>query len=92
MIVEQTVEIPPSRQLLVKVPPEVPLGKVILTFTPAPANKDREYAEKIWTYNRTHPEEFKAKLQKLRGSLDNNSFLGLDGLEYQKKVREEWDK
>ena len=56
MRIEQTVEIPSSRRLLVDVPPEVPVGKAILTFTPATANKDLESAEAIWAANRAHPE------------------------------------
>jgi hypothetical protein len=35
MSVTQTVEIPASRKLTIEVPPEVPAGRVILTFTPA---------------------------------------------------------
>ena len=35
MTIEQTVEIPPSRRITLDVPPQVPLGTVILTFTPA---------------------------------------------------------
>jgi hypothetical protein len=30
----QTVEIPANRQLIVEVPSEIPMGQVILTFTP----------------------------------------------------------
>ena len=37
MIIEQTIEIPDSRRITLEVPPEVPLGRVILTFTPAEA-------------------------------------------------------
>jgi hypothetical protein len=36
MSITQTVEIPASRRLTIDVPREVPLGKNILTFTPAP--------------------------------------------------------
>ena len=35
MIIEQTIEIPASRRITLDVPPEVPMGKVILTFVPA---------------------------------------------------------
>jgi hypothetical protein len=34
MTIEQTVEIPADRRLIIDVPPEVPVGPVILTFTP----------------------------------------------------------
>jgi hypothetical protein len=93
MIVEQTVDVPPSRQLYINVPQEVPVGKTILTFTPAFAAlaENLDHAEKIWAYNRSHPEELKVKLQELQGSLDKNAFDGLSGVEYQRKVRDEWD-
>ena len=35
MTFEQTIEIPESRRITIDVPPQVPLGTVILTFTPA---------------------------------------------------------
>jgi hypothetical protein len=34
MSVTQTVEIPANHKLIIDVPPEVPAGSVILTFTP----------------------------------------------------------
>lgn len=34
MMVQQTVEIPASRRIVIEVPPDVPVGKAILTFTP----------------------------------------------------------
>jgi len=34
MAITQTVEIPASREINLKVPPEVPVGRTILTFTP----------------------------------------------------------
>jgi hypothetical protein len=39
MVIEQAIEIPPNHRLYVDVPPEVPTGKVILTFTPVSAAK-----------------------------------------------------
>jgi hypothetical protein len=35
MTIEQTIEVPASRRITLEVPPEIPAGKVILTFTPA---------------------------------------------------------
>ena len=37
MTIEQTVEIPASHRLTIDVPREVPAGRTILAFTPAPA-------------------------------------------------------
>jgi hypothetical protein len=36
MTITQTVEIPADRRVTIVVPPQVPAGKVILTFTPVP--------------------------------------------------------
>jgi hypothetical protein len=35
MTIEQTIDVPASRRLTLDIPPEIPIGKVILTFTPA---------------------------------------------------------
>ena len=34
MTITQTVEIPASRRIILEVPPQIPTGQVILTFTP----------------------------------------------------------
>ena len=91
MAIEQTVEVPPNRQLFVEVPKEIPVGKTILTFTPVSERNQLEHAKKVWAYNRTHPKEMIAVLQKLQGCLGKNAFAGLDGVAYQRKVRDEWD-
>jgi hypothetical protein len=36
MTIEQTVEIPADHRLVIEVPPEIPAGRVVLAFTPAP--------------------------------------------------------
>jgi hypothetical protein len=40
MTIQRTVENPASRRLTITVPQEIPVGPVILTFTPAKAKKD----------------------------------------------------
>jgi hypothetical protein len=35
MTIEQTIDVPANRRLILEIPPEIPVGKVILTFTPA---------------------------------------------------------
>jgi hypothetical protein len=47
MTITQTVDIPASRRLTIDVPCEIPLGKTILTFTPA--TDQRSGAENINT-------------------------------------------
>ena len=41
MAITQTVEIPADRRLTIDVPLEVPTGRTILTFTPAPVPKKK---------------------------------------------------
>jgi len=91
MMLEQTVEIPPSRRLFVDVPSEVPVGKAILAFIPLSVSKDLKNAGEIWAVNRNNPEELKARLQNLQGSLGKTAYGGMDGTAYQRKVRDEWD-
>ena len=56
-----------------------------------PVSPELEAAEEIWANNQARPEALRAKLQELRGSLPNASFGGLDGVSYQRKIRDEWD-
>jgi hypothetical protein len=35
MTIQQTVDIPASRRLIIEVPREIPVGRAVLTFTPA---------------------------------------------------------
>ena len=39
MTITQTVDIPADRRLVIDVPNEVPVGRVVLAFTPAPVKK-----------------------------------------------------
>ena len=89
--IKQTVEIPINHRLYIDVPPEVPTGKTILTFTPASLYNDIKSAKEIWITNKANPEEVKTKLNNLRGSLGKNAFGSMDGVTYQRKVREDWD-
>jgi hypothetical protein len=89
--IQQTVEIPASRRLIIDVPPEVPAGPVMLTFTPVANSFVPAEAEKTWAWNRAHSREVQFRLRKLQGSLSSASFGGMDGVSYQRKVRDEWD-
>ena len=62
-----------------------------LTKSPGSTEELLADAEKIWAYNRAHPEEVRATLQRLKGSLPPSAFSGLDGVTYQRRVRDEWD-
>jgi hypothetical protein len=93
MTIEQTVEIPENRRLHLdfELPLSLPAGKAKVELIVTPADRELEEAGKIWAWNRSHREEVRAKLKKLRGSLSPASFGGMDGVSYQRKVRAEWD-
>jgi hypothetical protein len=40
MTIQQTVDIPASRRLTIEVPREIPMGRVMLAFTPVPAGDE----------------------------------------------------
>jgi hypothetical protein len=40
MTIEQTIEVPANRRIFLDIPPQIPVGKVILTFTPATEGTD----------------------------------------------------
>ena len=42
MTIEQTVEIPADRRLVLEVPPEIPAGRAVLAFTAVPAPVQRK--------------------------------------------------
>jgi hypothetical protein len=96
--IRQTVDIPEDRHLSIDLPENVPTGKTSITLMfSAPEKAETELpsplenAQKIWDYNRFHSAEVRAKLQKLRGALPAASFGGMDGVSYQRKVRDEWE-
>jgi hypothetical protein len=41
MVIQQTIEIPANHHLTIEVPREIPAGKAILTFAPAPASPEK---------------------------------------------------
>ena len=91
MTITQTVEIPDSRWLNIKVPNEVPAGPVVLTFTPAPkpadlndcpicAQNKRKYDPE--TGNPLYNAETIAAIEEgramMRGEIPANRFSSLD--------------
>jgi hypothetical protein len=105
MTLEQTVDIPADRRLYLELPETVPSGrtKIALNFealpsrSAAPRKKElspelraaMQEAEEKRAWRFAHPEEFEAQMKRAReGGL---LFGGIDGLEYQRKVRSEWD-
>jgi hypothetical protein len=79
MSVTQTVEVPASHRLVIDVPSEIPVGQVILTFTPVPRYGSDPEAD-----------ELKRKpISEYFGILSPNSYG--DGAVYQRNIRNEWD-
>ena len=76
MTMEQTVEIPPSRRLIIDVPLEVPVGWTKLTFTPA---------QDQWSEKATN----RKPISRYFGILSPETYG--DGVAYQRKLRDEWD-
>jgi hypothetical protein len=55
-MIQRTIEVPANRRLMLDIPPEVPDGQVVLTFTPAVRVRDaaavppiHETLQSIWT-------------------------------------------
>jgi len=67
MSITQTVEIPDTRRLIIDVPSTVPIGSVVLTFTPAETAK----AEPPLPFTQTQIEEWSntPEMQALSGAL-----------------------
>jgi len=75
MSVTQTVEIPANHRLIIDVPPEVPAGRTIISFTPAMK------AQTVSTNRKPISEYF--------GILSPDTYG--DGVAYQRNLRDEWD-
>jgi len=76
MIVEQTVEIPPDYRLTIDVPREVPLGKVVLTFTPASTIVQTAASSRT-------------PISHYFGILSPETYG--DAVAYQRQIRDEWE-
>ena len=105
MTIEQTIDIPVNRKLYLDLPEAVPSGrtKLILNFESLPSQAVvppkrklspalqavMKEAEEKRAWRLAHPEDFEAQMKKVLegGPL----FGGIDGMEYQRKVRSEWE-
>jgi len=102
MTIEQTVEIPASHKLTIDVPPEIPEGRTIISFTPVQLHSSKEQQQNPLPggcYN-TVEEALQAAAEKAAnpnrkpisrffGILSNHSFG--DPVAYQRAIRDEWD-
>ena len=92
MTVTQTVEVPANRQITLEIPPQVPTGRVTLTFTPAdaPRKKDPctvEEAMQMLAEQSSDPD--RKPISRLFGK--HKGIFGGDGVAYQRAIRDEWD-
>jgi hypothetical protein len=106
MTIQQMVEIPDSHRLTIEIPWEIPAGRTILTFTPAPTAEKglpvveesslsiealkRKAAQKAAERLAYIEATGKDPLVELRDSMKRSPFAGIDGVEYQREMRDEW--
>jgi len=104
MSVTQTVEIPADHRLTIDVPREIPMGRAVLTFTPASVQKSKEQRYDTdplpgGSYN-TVEEAMQAAAEKAadpnrkpisRLFGKHKGIFGGDGVAYQRAIRDEWD-
>jgi len=76
MTITQTVEIPADRLLTIKIPPQIPIGRTILTFTlaPVPKKKTKLTAEEEAAYISANIEWFNKEAEDVLLDQDIDSF------------------
>jgi hypothetical protein len=104
MTITQTIEIPADHRLTIEVPREVPVGRAIVTFTPASAKKPidhwlettplpggnaRTIEEALQLAEEKANDPNRKPISRFFGILSPNTFG--DGAAYQRAIRDEWD-
>jgi len=77
MTIEQTIEVPASRRIVLDVPPQIPAGKTIIAFTPVSVQK----AQTASPCRKPISEYFGILSPSIYGN----------GVAYQRNLRDEWD-
>ena len=85
MAIEQTIEVPAGRRLTIDIPPEVPVGKAILTFTPAQSGHDSSCAAPA----NQAGDSSRKPISQYFGVLSPDTYG--DGVLYQRKIRDEME-
>jgi len=77
MSITQTVEVPANHRLTIDVPREIPAGRTIIAFTPAPVQKTKETLQS------------RKPISGYFGILSPGTYG--DGVTYQRNIRDEWN-
>ena len=91
MMIEQTVEINEGRQIFLKVPEEIPAGRVTITFTAEDKENQRIRSMLNQYYQNTENTGGTKREPLSRCIASHPGFFGGNGVAYQRKLRDEWD-
>ncbi|MDR0685134.1 MAG: hypothetical protein LBF83_08395 [Spirochaetaceae bacterium] len=86
MTIQQTVDIPVSRRLIIEVPREIPAGRAILAFTPVPAGDETLPDE---ARGQSGNEAFRRALRRAYGAWADKPWKNAS--EDINAMRDEWD-
>ena len=91
MTIERTIEVPINRWITLEVPPEIPAGKAIIAFTPAPKSGSipRTAEEALTIAAELAADPNRKPISRHFGK--HKGIFGGDGVAYQRAIRDEWD-